>query len=82
MPPHPPQIDNLVCTNEWRTQQWEEYRKWLDRQGKDRYNVIIDGANLGYFKQGAGFAGELADLRQVDWAVKKYQSEVSKSKAA
>ena len=66
-----------MCTNEERKRQWEGYRGWLERRGRDRYNVIIDGANLGYFKQNAAAAGELADLRQVDWAVKKYQGEVS-----
>lgn len=38
--------------------------------------MIIDGANVGYFKQNAADAGELADLKQIDWAVKKYESEV------
>lgn len=38
--------------------------------------MIIDGANLGYFKQNAAGAGELADLRQVDWAVRQYEEEV------
>lgn len=74
----PPQIEVLVCTNEQRKQQWEGYRGWLERRGKERYNVIIDGANVGYFKQNAAGAGELADLRQVDWAVKKYEAEVRK----
>lgn len=70
------QIEVLVCTNEERTKQWEGYCGWLERRGKERYNVIIDGANLGYFKQNAASAGELADLRQVDWAVRKYEAEV------
>lgn len=66
----------LVCTNEQRTKQWEGFRGWLQRRGKDRYNVIIDGANLGYYKQAASSYDELADLQQVDWAVKKYEEEV------
>lgn len=65
-----------MCTNEQRTSQWEGYRGWLERRGKERYNVIIDGANVGYFKKNAAGAGELADLEQVDWAVKKYEAEV------
>ena len=31
---------------------------------------------MGYFKKNAAAAGELADLIQVDWAVKKYEDEV------
>lgn len=69
-------MEELVCTNEQRTKQWEGYTGWLKRRGRDRYNVIIDGANVGYFKKNAADAGELADLKQVDWAVKKYEDEV------
>lgn len=72
----PPQIEELVCTNEQRTNQWEGFRGWLERRGKQRYNVIIDGANVGYYKANLS-EGELADLQQVDWAVKKFQEEVS-----
>lgn len=74
--PFPPQIEVLVCTNEQRTKQWEGFRGWLERRGKSRYNVIIDGANLGYYKQAAFSHDELADLQQVDWAVRKYEKEV------
>ncbi|CAM9700192.1 unnamed protein product [Ectocarpus sp. 12 AP-2014] len=73
----PPQIEELVCTNEQRTNQWEGFRGWLERRGKQRYNVIIDGANVGYYKACLS-EGELADLRQVDWAVKKFQEEGKK----
>lgn len=66
----------LVCTNEQRTKQWEGFRGWLERRGRERYNVIIDGANLGYYKQAASSQDELADLEQVDWAVRKYEEEV------
>ncbi|CAM9583577.1 unnamed protein product, partial [Hapterophycus canaliculatus] len=45
------QIEVLVCTNEQRTKQWEGFRGWLERRGKQRYDVIIDGANVGYFKK-------------------------------
>lgn len=72
----PLQIEELVCTNEQRTNQWGGFRGWLERRGKQRYNVIIDGANVGYYKACLS-EGELADLRQVDWAVKKFQEEVS-----
>lgn len=65
-----------MCTNEERTKQWKGYCGWLERRGRSRYNVIIDGANVGYFKQNAADAGELADLKQIDWAVKKYEGEV------
>ncbi|CAB1119970.1 unnamed protein product [Ectocarpus sp. CCAP 1310/34] len=71
------QIEELVCTNEQRTHQWEGFRGWLERRGKQRYNVIIDGANVGYYKACLS-EGELADLRQVDWAVKKFQDEGKK----
>ena len=71
-----PQIEILVCTNEQRTKQWEGFCASIERRGKERYDVIIDGANVGYFKKNAAGAGELADLRQVDWAVKKYEEEV------
>lgn len=75
----PVQIEELVCTNEQRTKQWEGFRGWLERRGKDRYDVIIDGANLGYYKQAACSQDELADLQQVDWAVRKYEEEVRTS---
>ncbi|CAM9736570.1 unnamed protein product [Ectocarpus sp. 12 AP-2014] len=71
------QIEELVCTNEQRTNQWEGFRGWLERRGKQRYNVIIDGANVGYYKACLS-EGELADLRQVDWAVKKFLEEGKK----
>eukprot|EP00903_Cladosiphon_okamuranus_P008688 g8324.t1 len=72
------QIEVLVCTNEQRTKQWEGFRGWLERRGKNRYDVIIDGANLGYYKQAAFSQDELADLVQVDWAVRKYEKEGKK----
>lgn len=65
-----------MCTNEKRTKQWEGYRGWLERHARERYDVIIDGANVGYYRKNASDVGELADLRQVDWAVKKFEAEV------
>eukprot|EP00752_Nemacystus_decipiens_P005171 g4693.t1 len=72
------QIEELVCTNEQRTKQWKGFCGWLQRRGKERYNVIIDGANLGYYKQAASCQDELADLQQVDWAVRKYEEQGKK----
>ncbi|CAN0125452.1 unnamed protein product [Discosporangium mesarthrocarpum] len=63
---------------------WDVLRTWFSSglnssRGRGSYHVIIDGANVGYYKQNPGNErGNLADLRQVDWVVRKYEAEGKK----
>ena len=48
------QVSSLACTggkDEAKgAKQWEAFTSWLGRRGKGAFDVIIDGANVGYYK--------------------------------
>ena len=50
-----------------RQKLWNSFNKYLSRV--DKIDVMIDGANVGYFKQNYDGARQGLDFRQVDWMV-------------
>ena len=42
---------------------------------KKRYDVVIDGANVGYYKQNFANAPKHVDYKQIDWVVQHFQNE-------
>ena len=63
-----------------RKEQWDRYKKYLDEFAdtvatKGNLDVIIDGANVGYFKQNFGCAPKHVDYYQIDWAVQHLQEQ-------
>tara|TARA_Y100000782_G_scaffold109878_1_gene135403 strand:- start:1124 stop:2488 length:1365 start_codon:yes stop_codon:yes gene_type:complete len=56
------QICDLVCTSKRRTEQFENFKSFLDNCGK--IDIVIDGANIGFFKQ--NFKGGCFSHAQID----------------
>lgn len=52
---------------------WKGFQEWLQRRGRDAYDVIIDGANVGYYKQNFMGAPKHVDYTQIDWVVRHFQ---------
>ena len=66
-----------------RIQSWESFKRWLERQvgsgplncnssSARPYDVVIDGANVGYFKQNYVNAPKHVDYNQIDWVVRHF----------
>lgn len=59
-----------------RREKWASFIRWLeDKVGVDgkppRFDVVVDGANVGYFKQNFAGAPSHVDYNQVDWMVRQ-----------
>ncbi|OQR90317.1 hypothetical protein THRCLA_09375 [Thraustotheca clavata] len=62
-------VEGLVCTSDERTEQWNEFKSWIDENGP--YDVLLDAANIGYFNQnyeGGGF-----NYKQIQRVLQAYQ---------
>ncbi|CAM9195734.1 unnamed protein product [Chrysoparadoxa australica] len=68
------QVEELVCTNEEKTQQWKVFKDWVEAEGHT-FDVVIDGANVGYYRSKA--AGGL-DHRLIDSVVQYYEQQGKK----
>jgi ribonuclease P protein 3 len=56
--------DNL----EERKKHWKAFNDYLERQEKP-LDIVIDGANIGYYEQNFAGAPKHVDYRQIDWVV-------------
>lgn len=68
-----------------RTQIWESFKIWLETKiGSSNcfnrntdiinpYEVVVDGANVGYYKQNYANAPKHVDYNQIDWVVRHFQ---------
>ena len=65
------QIDTLVCTNDHRGRQWEAFKGWLSEAFEDGYDIIIDGANVGFSCKDNGRPG--FDIKQIQAVVEHYR---------
>ncbi|KAL7466572.1 hypothetical protein ACHAXS_006862 [Conticribra weissflogii] len=54
--------------NSWRVNEWEKFETFI--KNHPPFNVVIDGANVGYFQQNFGGAPKHVDYRQIDWLVR------------
>jgi ribonuclease P protein 3 len=58
--------DNL----EERKRHWKAFNEYLERLlQKKQLDVVIDGANIGYYEQNFAGAPKHVDYRQIDWVV-------------
>jgi mitochondrial ribonuclease P protein 3 len=55
-----------------RKTKWNEFVNFLEANGP--IDVVIDAANVGYFKQNFAAAPKHVDYEQIDWVVRKLQS--------
>jgi pentatricopeptide repeat protein len=51
---------------------WATYETWLEEH-QHRYNIILDGANIGYYKQNYAGAPSHVDYHQIDWLLTELQ---------
>mmetsp|Transcript_17474 Transcript_17474/g.24877 ORF Transcript_17474/g.24877 Transcript_17474/m.24877 type:complete len:629 (-) Transcript_17474:1798-3684(-) len=55
---------------------WDSFKAWLDRQVVGRpFEVVLDGANIGYYKQNYANAPKYVDYNQIDWVVRHFRRE-------
>jgi pentatricopeptide repeat protein len=67
-----------------RAQTWESFKLWLEKNlgsasnesggtTSPPYEVVIDGANVGYYKQNYANAPKHVEYHQIDWVVRHFQ---------
>jgi ribonuclease P protein 3 len=54
-----------------RKQVWKEFTDKLDNHGP--FDVVVDGANVGFYKQNFAHAPRHVDYDQIDWIVRHWQ---------
>eukprot|EP00605_Chrysophyceae_sp_TOSAG23-4_P002312 GSChrysophyteH1.ASY1.ANO1.2558.1 assembled CDS len=57
------QIDNMASQRE--SKKWNDFKSWVS----EIYDVVIDGANCGYYKQNYPGAPSHVDFQQINWMV-------------
>jgi len=55
---------------EQRRRHWDSFRRYLERRKK--LDVVIDGANVGYFDTNFAGAPKHVDYHQIDWIVQHF----------
>ncbi|KAG7337605.1 PPR: pentatricopeptide repeat domain containing protein [Nitzschia inconspicua] len=65
---------------ESRRHDWNNYVRFLERKEKQAdsgspFDVVIDGANIGYYQQNFSDAPTHVDYNQIDWVVRHFQKE-------
>mmetsp|Transcript_10725 Transcript_10725/g.31269 ORF Transcript_10725/g.31269 Transcript_10725/m.31269 type:complete len:753 (-) Transcript_10725:1022-3280(-) len=66
---------------EERHREWKRFDEFLDRQVQRSgrpYEVVIDGANIGYFKQNFASAPRHVDYEQIDWVLRHFCDRLGK----
>ena len=55
---------------EHRQRHWRNFKNYLERRYRDRkLDVVVDGANVGYFDQNFGGSPKHVDYFQIDWII-------------
>jgi pentatricopeptide repeat protein len=59
---------------EKRKEEWTRFNDFLDALAlaKSPLDIVIDGANVGYFKQNFGSAPKHVDYHQIDWIIQHF----------
>jgi hypothetical protein len=52
---------------------WKNFQDYLKKRG--RFDVVIDGANVGYYKQNFAHAPKHVDYQQIDWLLKHFENK-------
>jgi pentatricopeptide repeat protein len=65
-----------------RKMEWQKFAQFLDRKEKELgtskpFDVVIDGANIGYFGQNFAEAPPHVDYEQIDWVVRHFSEETN-----
>jgi pentatricopeptide repeat protein len=57
---------------------WNKFKEFLDDNYKDGLDVVIDGANIGYYKQNFSNAPKHVDYRQIDGVIRHFVKQGKK----
>lgn len=74
-----PKRQHTKCNDELRKTKWDSFKVWLDEKknsginNKPAFDIIIDGANVGFFKQNFAGAPSHVDYNQCNWMVKQLE---------
>eukprot|EP00611_Tribonema_gayanum_P013129 TRINITY_DN2391_c0_g1_i1.p1 TRINITY_DN2391_c0_g1~~TRINITY_DN2391_c0_g1_i1.p1 ORF type:complete len:571 (+),score=175.45 TRINITY_DN2391_c0_g1_i1:177-1889(+) len=69
------QVADLVRVDDRHKAQWATFTDWVEEHGLG-FDVIIDGANVGYFKKKSMVqVGSLVDHEQIDWVVRHFEEQ-------
>jgi pentatricopeptide repeat protein len=52
---------------------WKNFQDYLKKRG--RFDVVIDGANVGYYKQNFAHAPKHVDYQQIDWLLQHFTNK-------
>ena len=63
---------NLVKNNSPKSQKFQNFIKWT--QNNTKYDIVIDGANVGYFNQRPDLGGKLS-FSQIDMVAQYFQKQ-------
>jgi pentatricopeptide repeat protein len=58
---------------ERRQSNWKQFQDYLNQ--RQHFDIVIDGANVGYYKQNFANAPKHVDYRQIDLLLQKFRSE-------
>ncbi|KAL3781537.1 hypothetical protein ACHAW5_005434 [Stephanodiscus triporus] len=68
---------NNTKNSQWRINAWRQFENFI--QEHPPYNVVIDGANIGYFEQNFADAPKHIDYKQIDWIIRHLLEQQSSS---
>lgn len=63
-------VEEIVLQNAERRGDWEKFKAWLgEAVARDAFDVVVDGANVGYFQMNYAGAPPHVNYDQVAWVV-------------
>ena len=57
-----------------RERHWGHFRRYLDKR-RNPVDVVIDGANVGFFQQNFDGAPSHVDYKQIDWVIEAFREQ-------
>uniref|UniRef100_A0A7S2SKI7 Uncharacterized protein n=1 Tax=Rhizochromulina marina TaxID=1034831 RepID=A0A7S2SKI7_9STRA len=69
------QVSELALTGKDGAAKWAGFTGWLERKGRTAFDVLVDGANVGYFKQNYPGAPKHVNYEQIDCVVRHFQAQ-------
>lgn len=72
-------VEELVLAEPARAGDWEMFKSWLEggresaRTGWPEFDVVVDGANVGYFQMNYAQAPPHVNYEQISWVVEHFE---------
>jgi proteinaceous RNase P len=67
-------VDEIVLQDPERGEKWATLKGWIEKYGKD-VDVVIDGANVGYYMMNYSGATAHVNYDQIDWLADHFLAE-------